>query len=264
MNEQILHHLSPGHPWRKQILWLPVTDSTNTQAKCLALEGAPHGTVVLAGHQTGGRGRMGRSFASPAGQGVYMSVILRPDCAPEKLMHLTCSAAVAMCRAVDKAVGITPQIKWINDLVWQKRKLCGILTELVIQPHRVAAIVGIGINCTQQVEDFPADIQDMATSLSMISGHSVDPAKVAAHMLEALLEMDKTLFSGKEAVMEFYRQNCVTLGQDVAIFQGDEIRRGHALALDESGGLLVQLPDGAVETVQSGDVSVRGLYGYLE
>ncbi len=263
MKDQILQYLSPDHPWRRQIRWLPVTDSTNTQAKSLILEGAPHGTVVIAGHQTGGRGRMGRSFASPEGQGVYMSVILRPPCAPDKLMHLTCSAAVAMCRAVDAVIGVTPQVKWINDLVWQKRKLCGILTELVIHPQGTAAVVGIGINCTQGAEDFPPELQDMATSLSMISGEAVSPAKMAAAMIEALWEMDQTLLSHKEATMNAYRKNCITLGQDVAILRGNMLRHGHALSLDEDGGLLVRFPNGTVESVNSGDVSVRGLYGYL-
>ncbi len=260
MKDQILQLLSPEHPWRNRIHYLAETDSTNTQAKRIALEGAPHGTVVIAGYQTGGRGRMGRSFASPKGQGVYMSVILRPRCTPDQLMHLTCATAVAMCQAVEKCVGIYPQVKWINDLVWQKRKLCGILTELVLAPDNFAAIVGIGINCTQEVQDFPDELQDMATSLSMVAGHPVEPAKVAACMIEAISQMD---LDRKAEMLEAYIQNCITLGKDIALVRGEEVRHGHALSLDGDGGLLVRFPDGSVETVNSGDVSVRGLYGYL-
>ena len=130
MKQRILDHLPRNHPWAGNIHYFDTIDSTNTEAKRLAAAGAPHGTVLIAGHQTGGRGRMGRSFHSPAGLGIYLSVILRPECAPGDLMHLTCAAAVAMCDAVENAAGFRPGIKWTNDLVYGKRKLGGILTEL--------------------------------------------------------------------------------------------------------------------------------------
>ena len=138
-------------------------DSTNTYLKQLAEAGAEGGTAVIAHSQTGGRGRLGRSFHSPAGSGIYLSYLLRPNCKPEGLMHLTCAVAVAMCDAVEKTTGLRPGIKWTNDLVWQKRKLGGILTELGFENGLVSyAVVGIGINCTQTEEDFP---QHCAVSL---------------------------------------------------------------------------------------------------
>ncbi len=237
--------------------------STNTYAKELAAQGAPHGTVIVADHQTGGRGRMGRSFHSPEGQGIYLSVLLRPACKPEALMHLTCAAAVAMCSAVEAACGITPGIKWTNDLVVGRRKLGGILTELSVDTKTGLvsyAVVGVGINCSQSAGDFPPEIARIATSLRQETGRDVDRNALAAAMVRALLTM--ALFS-KEAMLDSYRKNCITLGQPVSIVRGDELRYGTALDIDSDGGLVVRLSDGAVHTVSSGEVSVRGMYGYI-
>ena len=115
---EIQNHLN-GHPWQDSILYLESVDSTNTYAKQLARNGAPEGTVVIAEHQTGGRGRLGRSFSSPTGMGIYMSVILRPDALPEEIMHLTCAAGLFACLAVEDCVPtlLPPRIKWANDLL---------------------------------------------------------------------------------------------------------------------------------------------------
>ena len=126
MKEKILSHLPPAHPWGQTLYYRDTIPSTNTEAKAMAAAGAPHGTVILADSQTAGRGRLGRSFCSPADSGIYMSVILRPACPPAALMHLTCAAGVAVCNAVETAVGIRPGIKWINDLVLRGKKLGGI------------------------------------------------------------------------------------------------------------------------------------------
>ncbi len=206
---------------------------------------------------------MGRSFSSPAGQGVYMSLILRPNCKPEQLMHLTCAAAVAACRSVENVTGIRPDIKWINDLVYQKRKLAGILTELVLLPDSTAAIVGIGINCCQKAEAFPEEIRAMAGSLSMLAGKPVEPAVLAAALLVELESMSRRLLDDKAEMMAFYRHNCITLGKEISVVTGSAIRHGHALDLDEDGALLVRFSDGNVELVNSGEASVRGMYGYL-
>ena len=264
MKEKILENLTAECPWRDTLYWYPVTDSTNSQAKQLARQGAPHGTVLIAGHQTGGRGRMGRSFQSPEGMGVYLSVILRPDCAPSSLMHLTCAAGVAMLRAVEKVSGVRPQVKWINDLVVGRKKLGGILTEMSVDKGMVEyAIIGIGINCLQKPEDFHPEIAGLATSLSLAAGHTIGPEKLAATMVEALWEMSQVLFTEKSQLMAEYKANCITLGQDVQVIRGDEIRPGKAIDLDEDGGLLVAYPDATAQIVSSGEVSVRGMYGYV-
>lgn len=263
MKNKILSQIKAECPWRDTLYWYDSTDSTNTQAKHLARQGAPHGTVLIAGQQTVGRGRMGRSFESAAGMGVYLSVILRPQCPAEQLMHLTCAAGAAMCEAVEAVSGIRPGIKWINDLVLEGRKLGGILTELSVNPKTGVAdyaIVGIGINCLQK--DFSGELANIATSLSA-AGRQVSPDTLAAAMVEALYRMDAHLLTEKAQLMDAYRKACVTLGQDILIHRGGTVTAGKALDIDDDGGLIVRLPDGSQITVNSGEVSVRGMYGYI-
>ena len=266
MKQAILSHLRTECPWRDTLYWYDTVDSTNTEAKRLARQGAPHGTVLAAGSQTGGRGRMGRGFSSPAGQGVYLSLILRPACAPTALMHLTCAAAVAMCDAVEACAGFRPGIKWTNDLVYGNRKLGGILTELSVNSQTGLidyAIIGIGINCRQKTEDFPPELQDMAASLSAVCGKDIPPCRLAAAMIESLARSSGGLLSEKERIMAAYRKDCITLGKDIVVIKADEKRYGKAIDLDNDGALTVRFSDGTVECVSSGEVSVRGMYGYL-
>ena len=265
MKEQIIKNLRESCPWQDSLLWFDSIDSTNTRARELARQGAPHGTVLIADHQTGGRGRRGRSFHSPAGSGIYMSVILRPHCAPQQIMHLTCAAAVAMCDAVESAVGFRPGIKWTNDLVCGKRKIAGVLTELGFDNRGNVdfAVIGIGINCCQQEADFPEDIRSIAGSLTSISGQSIDRAVVAAAMMDALYRMDAELLTGKAHILNRYRKDCITLGKEISLVRGEEIRHGTALDIDDAGALIVRFPDGTAEAVNSGEVSVRGMYGYV-
>ena len=262
MLPDIVNHLA-GHPWRHLIQYFDTIDSTNTYAKAAAAAGAPEGTVILSGHQTAGRGRMGRSFSSPAHMGIYLSVILRPNCPPEALMHLTCAAGLAASDAVTKVTGQTPGIKWTNDLILNRRKLGGILTELSIHPGTGLvewAVIGIGINCCQTAADFPADIRDMAISL----GFSRDQLPLlAAALIAELANMNRTMLTNKAALRHAFRLRCVTIGQAVSVVKGDSLRHGTAMDIDEDGGLVVKFADGTVETVQSGEVSIRGMYGYV-
>ena len=266
MKNLILQNMKESCQWQDSLLWFDSIDSTNTRAKELAAQGTPHGTVLIADHQTGGRGRRGRSFHSPAGTGIYMSVILRPDCTPDRLMHLTCATAVAMCDAVENACGIRPGIKWTNDLVYGRRKLAGILTELGLTSRGTVdyAIIGIGINCCQTESDFPEDIRDIAGSLHSVSGKDIDRAKVAAAMLDALYVMSSELLRSKESILDRYRADCMTLGKEVSVVKADgSVRHGAALDIDSEGALVVKLSDGSTEAVNSGEVSVRGMYGYV-
>ena len=265
MKSQIVKYLRESCLWQDSLLWFPSIDSTHTRARELAQQGAPHGTVLIADHQAGGRGRLGRSFHSPAGSGIYMSVILRPHCPPQQIMHLTCAAAVAMCEAVENACGFRPGIKWTNDLVCGKRKIAGVLTELGFDSRGMVdfAVIGIGINCCQQAEDFPEEIRGIAGSLASVSGSPIDRAKVAAAMMDALYRMDAELLTGKAEMLSRYRRDCVTLGQEISLARGDEIRHGTALDIDEEGALIVRFTDGHTQTVNSGEVSIRGMYGYV-
>ena len=266
MKDQILSMLAPGHPWGELLQYHPTLDSTNTLAKALGAQGAPHGTVIVAGSQTGGRGRMGRSFHSPAGAGLYFSAILRPDCDATELMHLTCAVAVAVADAIEHLCGFRPGIKWINDLVWGKLKVAGILTELSLAPGstRVAyAVVGIGINCNQTAADFPPELSSIAASLSMATHREISSAALAAAIMEALSSMDDTLLSNKAAIMDRYRSCCITLGQEVSLHRGDSVTHAKAVGIDDEGALVVRHPDGRLEAVNSGEASVRGMYGYV-
>ena len=262
MKEALLSHLPSAYPWRDHVHWFSSIGSTNDHLKALARQGAPHGTAVLASHQTNGHGRRGRSFHSPEGMGIYLSILLRPQCRPGELMHLTCAAAVAMCDAVEMAAGLRPGIKWTNDLVVGRRKLGGILTELSLTPEGLVdyAIIGIGINCRQQEADFPAEIRHIACSLDMVTGQENDPAMLAAAMLESLARMD---LKDKDGMLDRYRENCITLGQEISLVRGEEVRYGKALSVDPEGALVVAFSDGKVEAVNSGEVSVRGMYGYV-
>ena len=264
MKDRILSHLPTEYPWADRLHWFDSIGSTNDEAKRMALSGAPHGTVLVAGYQTNGHGRLGRSFHSPENVGVYMTVLLRPNCKPQELMHLTCATAVAMCDAVEHSAGFRPGIKWTNDLVFGKKKLGGILTGLGLRPDGTVdyAIIGIGINCCQGPQDFPPEIADMAASLAMVAEKEIDRAKVAATMMEALWHMSDALLTEKNAMLRRYRQDCITLGQDVVLVRGDEKRYGKALDIDEEGALIVRYDSGETAAVNSGEISVRGMYGY--
>lgn len=265
MKEQILAKLGSDYPWKDRFFYFSELDSTNDRLKAMARQGAGHGTVLIANRQTVGHGRMGRSFLSPGGMGIYLSILLRPECAPTELMHLTCAAAAHMCGAVEKAAGFRPGIKWTNDLVCGKRKLGGILTELGLNTKGGAdyAIIGIGINVCQRESDFAPEIRDMAGSLSMAAGTEIDRAEVAAAMMDALYEMDKLLLTGKADMLRRYREDCITIGQEISLLRGEEIRYGTALDVDDNGALVVRFPNGSTEAVNSGEVSIRGMYGYV-
>lgn len=261
MKNNILAHLPGDFPW--QVHWFTEVTSTNDVAKQMAKAGAPHGTTVVAGHQTGGRGRMGRSFSSPAGMGVYLSVILRPQCPAEQLMHLTCGVGTLMCDAVQDVCGVRPKLKWINDLILDDKKLGGILTELSLGKEGIVqyAVVGIGINCNQLQSDFPAELQKTAISLDMHTGKKTDPAFLTASMLKKLFDTD--LPGNAAALMAAYRKDCVTIGRPITVLQEAAAYPATALDVSDDGALVVQAQDGTIRKLQSGEVSIRGMDGYL-
>ena len=264
MKHEIITYLPASHPWRGNIHHFNSIDSTNTEAKRLAEQHVPHGTVVIADSQTAGRGRLNRSFHSPAGTGIYLSVVLRPNLTPQQLMPLTCAAAVAVCDAIEKTTALRPGIKWTNDLVVKEKKLGGILTELRLNGNGLVdyAIIGIGINCEQQDGNFPAEIENIATSLLLCTGKHTNRAQLAAAMIDSLSNIAETL-NNPSVFLSQYRADCITVGQEISLLRGDEIRHGKALDVDNEGALVVQFADGHLETISSGEVSIRGMYGYV-
>ena len=167
-------------------------------------------------------------------------------------------------QAVEAVCGACPDIKWANDLVLGGKKLGGILTELGFAGNTVDyAIIGIGINCCQQRDDFPEELQDIATSIAMHTGKCISPALLAAALTEQLFFMDWTLFSKKAQLMDTYRQHCITLGKEIVVIQNDTKTNATALDIDADGGLMVRFADGSEKTISFGEVSIRGICGYV-
>lgn len=253
-------------PFGQNIICLDSVDSTNNYAKRLAGEGAPHGTVVLTDHQTGGRGRRGNSFISPAGKGLYLSVLLRPDLPPAEVINLTAWIAVAVCDAVEQVIGERPGIKWTNDLILRRKKLCGILTEMSLEAETGElqyVVAGIGINVSQTEEDFGHEVSRLAISLEQALGRKIRRADLASAVIRALEGMMADFPAKKENYLARYRADCLTLGKEVRLIQKGETRVAFAESIDEEFALVVRHGDGSLETVSAGDVSVRGLLGYV-
>lgn len=258
MDPQLLADL-PRPEGSGRLICLDTVDSTNRYLKALAAQGAAAGTVVLAERQTAGRGRLGRSFHSPQGCGLYLSMLLRPDCTPAEATDLTGMAGVAVCRAIEHAAcGVSVGIKWVNDLVWEGRKLGGILTEAGVENGRLTHIVlGVGLNRSRQ--QFPEELRDKAVSLEDAAGHAPAPELLAAEVIRELDALRTRFPGGAATCLEAYRARCVTLGRAV-VFPGGE---GIAERIDEHYALVVRRPDGSTATLTSGEVSVRGREGYV-
>ena len=267
MQQQILAHLGPVARVGTQLTYLPSCSSTNDLLKAMAEAGAADGTVLVAGEQTRGKGRLGRSFTSAANKGVYLSVLLRPDLPPEALLPLTGFTAEAMGGAVRRVTGAAPGIKWVNDLLLNGKKLCGLLTESAFGAggRLQYVVVGVGLNVNYDMADFPEELRSLAGSLKTELGRAFDLAALAAAMIEALDELYAALLTGDAApYLAAYRQHCLTLRRDVLLVQNGASTPAHALDVDEALGLRVRYPDGREALVRSGEASVRGLTGYAD
>ena len=236
----------------------PELPSTNDRARELADDGAAHGEVVIAESQTAGRGRRGRSWSSPAGRNLYLSVILRPSLPPQRAPELTLVASVAACEACRKS-GVDAGIKWPNDLLVGGRKVAGILTELSAEADAVHWVVlGLGVNLNAGPEDFPEDLRAVATSLAIERGQPVPRALFAAALLSELEQwLDLHAAEGFEPIRSAWRDRSVTLGREVRVDgDGGEIA-GIAEDIDASGALLVRGSAG-LSRVVAGDVRLVG------
>ena len=238
-------------------------DSTNSYLKRSAVDGAPDRAVAVANAQSAGRGRMGRTFQSPVGKGLYLSVLLRPAVSADSLMCATGMAAVAAARAVEKVCGARPAVKWTNDLVLAGRKLCGILAETAMLGSETALIIGVGVNVHHGREDFDGEVAEIATSLAA-EGFDADRSALAAALIEELYRLGDALGGDISACVDEYRKRCVTIGQEVRLMWTEGQERALALDIDERFGLVVRHENGEVSTIRTGEVSVRGLYGYAE
>jgi len=234
--------------------------STNTLARELAAAGAPHGTVIAAAAQSAGRGRLGRSFASPAGTGLYVSVILRPDFPAEQIMRITTAAAVALCRALESMGVRDTSIKWVNDVFRGPRKIAGILTEAAFASDGTPAyaVLGVGVNLSPPPQGFPPEIAEIA-------GAAFDApipdgrARLLGALLDEFFALYGDLAAPRCAHMDEYRRRCFVIGRDVTVIAagGTQQYAARAAALDDECRLIVHLPSGEERVLATGEVSLR-------
>ena len=230
-------------------------ESSNRTAKLLALDGAPHGTLVLTAHQSAGRGRLGRKFESPAGKGVYCSILLRPELPAASAQTATIRAAVAVCRAVQSLCGLELAIKWVNDLYYQGKKVCGILTEAGtdLESGRLEwLVVGIGLNLTSTAADWPPELADKAGSL-----YPGGPAPVPRAALAGAIARELLALGPGEDCLDEYRARCFVPGHWVTVCTGSETYAAKALAIDDAGRLVVRRENGREEALRCGEVTTR-------
>jgi BirA family biotin operon repressor/biotin-[acetyl-CoA-carboxylase] ligase len=235
------------------------TGSTNDIVEKLARDGVREGVVVFAEGQTQGRGRLGRKWISPAGKGLWFSVLLRPDLRPQAATQLTVAAAVAVWRAIRRQTGLTPEIKWPNDVLVRGRKLAGVLTELSAELDQVKyVILGIGVDVNLNASDFPPDVRRLATSLKIETGKPQCRAELAAVLLRELNKEYARVGRHEFAtVAEDWAAQCSTLGRFVRINLGDRVVTGRAESLDEHGALLLRTEHGRLERIVGGDVTME-------
>lgn len=254
----ISDELEPTCRMGRRILFKTETGSTNADAFRLAEAGAEQGTVVIADHQTSGKGRLGRRWESPAGVNLYCSVVLRPDLLPYEAPQLTFLSAVAVARAIAMITGLQPCIKWPNDVLLHGRKVAGLLNEMSAETDRIGfVILGIGINVNMRAQQFPDDLRYPATSLMLESGLPVSRQALLICLLQELDHEYRRFESrGFAPVRAEWAHYCNAFGREVQVNQGTGILHGAFDGIDEDGALLVRCSDGRQERILSGDVTL--------
>jgi BirA family biotin operon repressor/biotin-[acetyl-CoA-carboxylase] ligase len=237
------------------IFFFDVVESTNTEANRLAQEGAPEGTLIVADAQTEGRGRLGRTWASPPSSGLYLSIILRPAHPADWFPRLTLTAGVAVASAIQQ-IGTTPQLKWPNDILIADRKVGGILAEAVFDKRGIDfAVLGIGINVHTKQEEFPTSIRNLATSLRLSLGKTVSRLHLLQTLLNEIEQWFETLNTGDFAtILETWSEFDATLGRVVEVFLPQKRVIGVAEALESDGTLLVRDKSDCLHRIVAGDV----------
>lgn len=239
----------------RELVIADTLDSTNEQAKRLAANGAPDGTVVIARQQTGGKGRRGRSFFSPPGSGLYMSLLLRPDFPVEETGLLTSLTAVAVAEAIESLAPVSVGIKWVNDLFIGSKKLCGILTEAAMDMESGTLeyiVIGIGVNVGKT--HFPPELADIATSIGNESPRPICRAALAAEILNRL--EDRMASAGTGRFLEESRRRSIVLGKTVTVTQGSASYPARAIDIDDEGRLILETAEG-IRHLGSGEISVK-------
>lgn len=248
----------------REFIYLESVDSTNRIAKELAYE-KEEGLVVISEEQLGGKGRMGRNWISPKYKGIWMTILIKPDIDPSEASKITLIASAAIHRAMDK-MGIYTQIKWPNDILINRKKICGILTEMNCELDLVNyMIVGIGINANLDRKDFSEDLKEKASSIKIEVGKEVNRKELVGNILnefEKLYDIYKNNGHIKESI-EINRQNLVFLNEKIKIIKKGNEEIALAKDLDDNGMLVVEHEDESIEKIFSGEISIRGLNGYI-
>ena len=254
--ELISSSLKTKHIGRELYVYDEV-ESTNSTAKALATEGAPHGTAVVSDMQSAGRGRLGRSFVSPSGKGIYVSIIVRPEFSLEYSSLITTAAAVAGAEAVESLSGHDVGIKWVNDLYMNGRKICGILTEASLGLEMRSldyAIIGIGINIRSVGDSFDDELKKRATSIEDESGIKVDRNALCAELFNRIEKYYSTV-ENRGFIAEYRRRELLT-GNDITATVGGVVIEGHAEGIDDNANLIVKMPDGEIRHIGSGEAQL--------
>jgi len=235
------------------------TTSTNDVVEKLARDGVQEGVVVFAESQTKGRGRLGRKWISPAGKGLWFSILLRPELRPQEATQLTVAAATALWRAIHDETGLSAEIKWPNDILFRGKKVAGILTEMNAELDRVKYLVlGVGVDVNLAPSEFPPEVRKIATSLRAEMGKAMLRAELATAMLRELDRDYARICGGRFAeVADEWEAHCTTLGRQVTISIGERRTRGRAESLDDDGALLVRTEHGHLERIIGGDVTLE-------
>ena len=236
------------------------TSSTNEVAKKLALTGAKHGTVVISEEQTAGKGRMGRTFYSPANTGIYMSIILRPNLTAMDSVLITTASSVAICDAIHKVTGIECQIKWINDIYINNKKVGGILTEASTNFESGTIdylILGIGINFNNPKDNFPDDLKEIADSLYKGNSNGINRNILCAEILNNILSIIPKI-KDYNFISE-YKKRSIILNQEIMYTSGGIYSKGRAIDINNDGSLVIKHDDGSIKILNSGEISIRRL-----
>lgn len=255
---EILHGLRTSRLGRTIYHFMTI-GSTNQEAKRLATDGAAEGTIVIAEHQTSGRGRLSRPWFSPASGGIWFSLILRPEVQPAHAAKFTFLGAVAVANAIRAVTGLAVEIKWPNDIHFQGRKLAGILTEMSAELDAINFMVmGIGINVNIEEIVFPADIREIATSLQRETTQKISRHVLLCNILQQFEALyDRIKAEGFDSVFAAWRTMNCTLGYEVSVSSANQQFIGIAKDIDDEGALIIEKQDGGLERVIAGDVSVR-------
>ena len=248
----------------KEIIHKEITGSTNLDIKELAMNGVEEGTVVCADMQTAGRGRRGRNWVSEKGDSLLFSLLLRPDIAPDKASQITLLMALAVTKVLRESYGFAAMIKWPNDIVVSNKKVCGILTEMYPDADgKFFVIVGCGINVGQK--EIPNDLQGVATSLFLESNVVLSAEELLRGVLAEFEQYYDRFLQNEtlEAFADEYNTWLISLDKEVRVLDPKGEFAGISKGINDKGELLVQLADGSITEVYAGEVSVRGLYGYV-